>query len=478
MVSIDKRKVKFSRHHASPAKLVVSLFLSCLTVTAWARGEITLIQTEAVPAQPSSQVVNGATYHWGVGVNTRIRSFIFNDRTLSYNPVVPDEVNLIRVDNPQATGEPCSIYAEIAGDNYGYQPTFPGNPDECPMAAIISGDDANLGALDVFSNQGVKDYHPKNIERVDLIFRDGIVSSADDTTLAGHTVLDKTGNNPIKIAAILSLDDKGQPATYGPLVTIHANSFGDSDDIQYGLTNFSSINAFLANMSKKPNGLMFYRTKVSEPLGFAFVTLKDLGINAGQVYYGISAFGPDVDASVHTLTDPATFPKDTDADNGGDDADLHLGSGGYLQRAPVNAPPVARADTARTEVGIAVSIDALANDTDPDGDPLSMELNSDPQHGTAIIEDGKITYTPEQDYSGEDQIGYTIEDGRGGRSSAVITITIDPIEFQSAVLGDTGESRIIETGLQGHGAGGFGGMLGVLAIGGLFRCFGTKEATR
>jgi len=88
-----------------------------------------------------------------------------------------------------------------------------------------------------------------------------------------------------------------------------------------------------------------------------------------------------------------------------------------------NRPPVARDDEARTERGEPVTIAVLANDSDPDGDPLEVTEVGDPKHGAAAANpDGTVTYTPGR--AGKDTFIYTISDGRGGTDDATVTIRV------------------------------------------------------
>ncbi len=101
----------------------------------------------------------------------------------------------------------------------------------------------------------------------------------------------------------------------------------------------------------------------------------------------------------------------------------------YLDTASIeiyvyNHAPVAVADTATTTKGIAVTIDALANDTDQNEDDvltLVPDGLSQPEHGTAEIVEGKIVYAPVAGYSGTDTFTYTIVDWE---KTCVGTITV------------------------------------------------------
>ena len=60
------------------------------------------------------------------------------------------------------------------------------------------------------------------------------------------------------------------------------------------------------------------------------------------------------------------------------------------------------------------SISVLANDADPDSDPLTVSSTTDPADGAVSIVAGALLYTPDVDFHGEDGFEYTISDGRGG----------------------------------------------------------------
>jgi len=96
-----------------------------------------------------------------------------------------------------------------------------------------------------------------------------------------------------------------------------------------------------------------------------------------------------------------------------------------LEVARTNQPPVAEDDHVTTEAGTPVVIDVLANDSDPDGDPLSIEAIGLPVHGRlAFNADGTFTYTPDSGFAGIDDFTYTVGDGRGGTATATAVIEV------------------------------------------------------
>jgi len=122
-----------------------------------------------------------------------------------------------------------------------------------------------------------------------------------------------------------------------------------------------------------------------------------------------------------------------------------------------NNPPIAQDDTNTTEIDTNVSGNVLPNDSDPDGDPLtvisalvdtdgdglvdeSLTVGAPPTSvygtdnngntvlaGTIVLNaDGSYTFNPESTFTGDVPIDYTVSDSNGGTDDATLTITIVP----------------------------------------------------
>ncbi|MEI6462476.1 MAG: Ig-like domain-containing protein [bacterium] len=89
-----------------------------------------------------------------------------------------------------------------------------------------------------------------------------------------------------------------------------------------------------------------------------------------------------------------------------------------------NANPITQADTATTLAGDPVTIDVLANDSDPDGNTITIANPGSPSHGNSVITNNKIVYTPTTGYYGDDSLTYTISDGNGGTATGAVTIHV------------------------------------------------------
>ena len=93
----------------------------------------------------------------------------------------------------------------------------------------------------------------------------------------------------------------------------------------------------------------------------------------------------------------------------------------------VNDAPVANPSNATTNEDTPVIVPVLANDTDVDGDPLTVTAATAPNGTIAINPDGTVTYTPNANFNGTDTITYTISDGQGGFSTSTVTVTVGSV---------------------------------------------------
>lgn len=96
---------------------------------------------------------------------------------------------------------------------------------------------------------------------------------------------------------------------------------------------------------------------------------------------------------------------------------------------PVNDAPVGVADTLSATTGVAVTYTAaqlLGNDTDVDGDTLTLKSVTAGAGGTVVLNaNGTVTFTPAADFSGQASFAYVATDGFGGDSAATaVTVNV------------------------------------------------------
>src|SRR5262249_11088595 len=88
-----------------------------------------------------------------------------------------------------------------------------------------------------------------------------------------------------------------------------------------------------------------------------------------------------------------------------------------------NRSPVANDDSATTG-GLGVRIPVLANDSDPDGDPLTVQSFTTPAKGSVSRSGQSLFYTPRPGTTGADGFNYTVSAGQGHTDVAIVSINI------------------------------------------------------
>lgn len=195
---------------------------------------------------------------------------------------------------------------------------------------------------------------------------------------------------------------------------------------------------------------------------FAFVGVVSV---ASGCTFEPPAAGPPVDASDASSADAersdpdaATLRKDaTVADAGGDadggfEQDAAMDGGLLGDAEPNNTLPVAVDDTATATVGMTVQIDVLANDSDPDGDSLTLVGAGTAQNGTTrITATQMIEYEPSPLYVGVDEFDYVVSDGRGGEAVGRVTVDVraPPLSISPANIDINLNSRATFSGAGG-----------------------------
>ena len=92
----------------------------------------------------------------------------------------------------------------------------------------------------------------------------------------------------------------------------------------------------------------------------------------------------------------------------------------------LNTAPVAVADTYDISVAGPTTLTVLVNDTDPDGDTLTVEVVSQSANAAVSLAPGGlgIVYDPTDGFVGTDLLTYTVVDGFGGRATADVTVRV------------------------------------------------------
>lgn len=140
------------------------------------------------------------------------------------------------------------------------------------------------------------------------------------------------------------------------------------------------------------------------------------------------------------LSTDGSFVYTPDENFNGNDSFAYLANDGVggsnlatvsLTVLPVNDAPVAAPDSHTTDEDSPLSVPAsgiLGNDTDVDGDPLTVTLGSAPVNGALTLNpDGSFSYTPNPDFNGADSFTYTATDGTATSNTAIVTLTVTAV---------------------------------------------------
>ncbi|MEY4566892.1 MAG: hypothetical protein RLY14_1862, partial [Planctomycetota bacterium] len=228
---------------------------------------------------------------------------------------------------------------------------------------------------------------------------------------------------------------------------IPANATLRSATLQIHVTNESINNINLHRMLQPWNATDTWNSRLNgiQIDGVEAVSTPDT--SSGQTQLGSMSF--NVLRSLQAWqAAPATNLGWALIPTGSDGADFHSSEGTtapklivtYVIDDGANDPPVAVNDVATIVGSTATVISVLSNDSDINGNPLTVTSVTSPTHGTATINaDNTVTYTPAIGYFGADSFSYAISDGRGGTASAIVNLTVvATTSFQQGVGGYTG----------------------------------------
>ena len=134
-------------------------------------------------------------------------------------------------------------------------------------------------------------------------------------------------------------------------------------------------------------------------------------------------------------------------------------NGGGSVTFQANRVPVAADDGGVTTLNQALNLTSaslLANDSDPDGDALSVvSVSATSTNGGAVsLSLGTVTYTPVNGFSGYDRFSYTISDGRSGSATAQVEVyvsaTVLPAANHLAITPSGGGYRLLFAAVPGQ----------------------------
>ena len=111
--------------------------------------------------------------------------------------------------------------------------------------------------------------------------------------------------------------------------------------------------------------------------------------------------------------------------------------------APTNRAPIATDDTLSLNQGSTATVNVLANDSDPDGDALSVVSTTTPSGGTITVKSDGISYAARSDFFGTDSFDYVVSDGKGGTDTGRVTVTVNGAPIANGDSAATNQGRAV-----------------------------------
>ncbi|MGP1387229.1 MAG: Ig-like domain-containing protein [Thainema sp.] len=290
------------------------------------------------------------------------------------------------------------------------------------------------------------------------------VSAANDVPVAADDTLNTGSNTPLTFSAAdlfsndsdidgdaLALESFTNPANGtvinngdGTFTYTPSSGFSGVDSFTYtvndgnGGTATATVNIAVNFVNTPPvAGNDAIATDEDTPLAISPATLLGNDMDADGQTLTISNLTQPSHGSLtnngngtYTYTPNANF-SGTDSftytiDDGNGDTDTATVT---VTVTAVNDQPAATDDTfstvAETELVLSTA-ELLGNDSDIDGDSLSISVGN-PSNGTLTNNgNGTYSYTPNSGFTGTDSFTYTVNDGNGGVDTAIVTVTVDP----------------------------------------------------
>ena len=342
-----------------------------------------------------------------------------------------------------------------------------------PFAGSTGGAPGFTAQVDYFFNSAApispEDPLPASPEPVD-----DIVSGALDTPLVINVASDLLANDTDPNGDPLSLSSFGQPVNGtvvdngdGTLTYTPNASFSGVDRFSYSVgdgtgTPDASADVFVGVANDAPSAQNDVAATNEDTTTVIDVLANDIDLNSDP--FSIISVGSAANGTV--VLDDAGTPGDGSDDTiiytpdanyfGSDTFDYVISDGVASSTGTVNVtvnsvedPPVAQNDFVSTlpDTGLTINVagDLLANDSDGDGDPLSLSGFTQPTNGTLVDNgNGTLSYTPNAGYFGSDSFTYTITDGTGFADANVDINVQAPITVwygDTQTFGALGESQ-------------------------------------
>jgi VCBS repeat-containing protein len=358
------------------------------------------------------------------------------------------------------------------------------------VLAGAPGDEGRVGSAYVFTRASGVWTPQQKITATGGVVGDefGYAAALDgDTAIIGAPYLDVAANDSVGAAYVFTRSGNtwAQGQTLGPSTTSAYQYYGNAIDIDAGTAIVGGIGTYAAYVYTESGGTWDLQQKLYASDGLASYFSNAVGlagdtaivgsdqhtheaIGSGSAYVYTRAAGVWTEQVELLASDRVAGDRygmsvactEARFAVGAPWADpVAVSSGAVYIYQPSNTAPVAVDDSYDAVAGEVLVVPlpgVLDNDSDPDGDALSANPESQPSHGELQLEeDGSFTYTPDAGFTGTDSFTYTANDGTDVSNVATVTLTVtDSLPDGSfRVAGDNRYLTSIEASKRGFPAG-------------------------
>ena len=321
-----------------------------------------------------------------------------NDSAVVYIDILNDTANpdpVVAVDDNAATAEDTQVEIDVLAND--------SNPDQMPLTITIINQPSEPGSGSVYVNAANRVVYIPN-------------SNFTETTTFTYQISDGNSVSSASVTVFVAPVNDGITAIDDFFVVIE-DTPANLDVVQNDLLIDENEMMTISIASGPSHGT------ITTPFPATFTSLAPATTNF------VINYSPDLnyvgtDSFVYTITSMSG------------DSDSAIVSIQIMDNATLD-PPIAVDDIATTPEDVSVTIDVLANDSNPDGTPLTISVpaSSQPANGLAVPMGNSIAYTPDTDFNGIDVFTYTISSSSGS-STATVTVNVIPVDDSYVAVDD------------------------------------------
>jgi gliding motility-associated-like protein len=422
-------------------------------------------------------VVPAANYHGSLTVPVRVNDGMpINNISNTFNllvTVTPVNDAPVAVDDYVYTGENTPInFAVLGNDSDPFDPlgginsetlqitTYPKNGS----AVILPNKNINYTPYMGFSGKDTIEYTISDlgyplpaksakakvyieVYKLSPLANDDEVSTPEDTPVVIDLVANDTdsGNdiNPNSVT-IIAQPQKGtlSAATAGKVTYTPALNYFGTDFFTYTVKDFTNLTSNVAKVAitispvnDAPEALSkAFNTPENVELSIAIANItSDIDGNIDYASFTITQQPASGSASIDAALNKLVYQPNSGFSNIDyikfkiSDSSGAISNEGTITIQVSNQAPTANNDAATTPEDVAVTINVVANDTDPQNNinPLSVALDTQPQNGIVVVNEfGEIVYTPSTNFNGSDSFSYRVCDMLGYCDGATVVVTV------------------------------------------------------